>query len=56
MVPFPRLVTALGDVPDPRRAQGKRYPLPYLLSHGSGSDERSTLLWFPNHPASSSRM
>jgi len=31
MVPFPRLVTALGDVPDPRRAQGKRYPLPYLL-------------------------
>jgi hypothetical protein len=31
MVPFPRLVTALGDVPDSRRAQGKRYPLPYLL-------------------------
>jgi hypothetical protein len=31
MVPFSRLVTALGDVPDPRRAQGKRYPLPYLL-------------------------
>ena len=21
----------LADVPDPRRAQGKRYPLPYLL-------------------------
>jgi DDE_Tnp_1-associated len=31
MVPFPRLLTALKDVPDPRRAQGKRYPLPYLL-------------------------
>jgi hypothetical protein len=31
MVPFPRLVTALEDVPDPRRAQGTRYPLPPLL-------------------------
>ena len=31
MVPFSRLITALSDVPDPRRAQGKRYPLPYLL-------------------------
>jgi hypothetical protein len=31
MVPFSRLITALGDVSDPRRAQGKRYRLPYLL-------------------------
>lgn len=31
MVPFSRLLAALKDVPDPRRAQGKRYPLPYLL-------------------------
>jgi hypothetical protein len=31
MVPFSHLITALRDVPDPRRAQGKRYPLPYLL-------------------------
>jgi hypothetical protein len=31
MVPFSRLLAALGEVPDPRRAQGKRYPLPYLL-------------------------
>ena len=31
MVPFSRLLAALNDVPDPRRAQGKRYPLPYLL-------------------------
>lgn len=31
MVPFSNLLAALGDVPDPRRAQGKRYPLPYLL-------------------------
>ncbi len=31
MAPFPNLLAALGDVPDPRRAQGKRYPLPYLL-------------------------
>ncbi len=31
MVPFSRLLAALSDVPDPRRAQGKRYPLPYLL-------------------------
>lgn len=31
MVPFSHLITALTDVPDPRRAQGKRYPLPYLL-------------------------
>jgi hypothetical protein len=31
MVAFSRLLTALNDVPDPRRAQGKRYPLPYLL-------------------------
>jgi hypothetical protein len=31
MVPFSRLLAALEEVPDPRRAQGKRYPLPYLL-------------------------
>lgn len=31
MVPFSNLLTALQDVPDPRRAQGKRYPLPHLL-------------------------
>jgi hypothetical protein len=31
MVPFSRLLTALRDVTDPRRAQGKRYPLPHLL-------------------------
>jgi len=31
MVPFSNLLAALAAVPDPRRAQGKRYPLPYLL-------------------------
>ena len=31
MVPFSNLLVALGDVPDPRRAQGKRYPLPHLV-------------------------
>src|SRR5512147_2291799 len=31
MVAFSKLLAALADVPDPRRAQGKRYPLPYLL-------------------------
>jgi hypothetical protein len=31
MAPFSNLLAALADVPDPRRAQGKRYPLPYLL-------------------------
>jgi len=31
MVPFFRLLSALRDIPDPRRAQGKRYPLDYLL-------------------------
>jgi hypothetical protein len=31
MVPFSNLLAALRDVPDPRRAQGKRYPLPHLL-------------------------
>lgn len=31
MVPFSNLLMALQDVPDPRRAQGKRYPLPHLL-------------------------
>ncbi len=31
MVPFSRLVEALREVPDPRRAAGKRYPLAPLL-------------------------
>jgi hypothetical protein len=31
MVPFGRLLAALSDVPDPRRAAGKRYPLAPLL-------------------------
>lgn len=31
MVPFSRLLSALQDIPDPRRAQGKRYPLAPLL-------------------------
>src|SRR5688500_1929801 len=31
MVPFCRLLDALGEVPDPRRAEGKRYPLTPLL-------------------------
>lgn len=31
MVPFSRLLAALEDVRDPRRARGKRYPLPNLL-------------------------
>ena len=31
MVPFSHLLAVLADVPDPRRRQGKRYPLPYLL-------------------------
>lgn len=31
MVPFSHLLAALADVPDPRRRQGKRYPLPHLL-------------------------
>jgi hypothetical protein len=31
MVPFSRLLDALNEVPDPRRAEGKRYPLAPLL-------------------------
>lgn len=31
MVPFSNLLAALQDVPDPRRAQGRRYPLAPLL-------------------------
>jgi DDE_Tnp_1-associated len=31
MVPFARLFAALSEVPDPRRAEGKRYPLAPLL-------------------------
>ena len=31
MVPFSRLLTALREVRDPRRAQGQRYPLSHLL-------------------------
>jgi hypothetical protein len=28
---YSRLIDALGAIPDPRRAQGRRFPLPYLL-------------------------
>jgi len=31
MLPFSRLLDALMQMPDPRRDQAKRYPLPYLL-------------------------
>ena len=31
MPPFSRLLDALKQIPDPRRDQGKRYPLPDLL-------------------------
>ena len=31
MVPFSRLLEALSEIPDPRRAEGKRYPLAPLL-------------------------
>src|SRR5215212_9528206 len=31
MVPFSRLLAALSEVPDPRRAEGRRYPLAPLL-------------------------
>ncbi len=31
MVPFSRLFEALNEIPDPRRAEGKRYPLAPLL-------------------------
>jgi hypothetical protein len=31
MVPFSRLLDALSEVPDPRRAEGKRYSLAPLL-------------------------
>ena len=31
MVPFSRLLAAMSEVPDPRRAAGKRYPLAPLL-------------------------
>ena len=31
MVPFSRLLNALSEVPDPRRAEGRRYPLAPLL-------------------------
>src|SRR4051794_34501251 len=31
MVPFAGLLAALNRIPDPRRAQGKRYPLAHLL-------------------------
>jgi hypothetical protein len=31
MVAFSRLLDALSEVPDPRRAEGKRYPLAPLL-------------------------
>jgi hypothetical protein len=31
MVPFAGLLAALEQTPDPRRRQGRRYPLPHLL-------------------------
>src|SRR3954452_3695765 len=31
MVSYSRLIDALGAIPDPRRARGRRFPLPYLL-------------------------
>src|SRR3954467_1052228 len=31
MVPFAALLSALSGIPDPRRSQGKRYPLAHLL-------------------------
>jgi predicted transposase YbfD/YdcC len=31
MISYSRLLDALGVIPDPRRAQGRRFPLPYLL-------------------------
>lgn len=31
MVPFAGLLAALEEIPDPRRRQGRRYPLPHLL-------------------------
>jgi hypothetical protein len=31
MRPFNRLLAILGEVPDPRRAEGKLYKLPYVL-------------------------
>jgi hypothetical protein len=31
MVPFAGLLAALEPIPDPRRRQGRRYPLPHLL-------------------------
>ena len=31
MVPFAALLSALSEIPDPRRPQGRRYPLAHLL-------------------------
>src|SRR3954451_19148669 len=31
MVPFAALLSALSGIPDPRRSQGRRYPLPHPL-------------------------
>ncbi|HZM11740.1 MAG TPA: ISAs1 family transposase [Candidatus Limnocylindrales bacterium] len=31
MISYSRLIDALGAIPDPRRARGRRFPLPYLL-------------------------
>ena len=31
MTPVPSLVEAFARLPDPRRRQGRRYPLPFLL-------------------------
>src|SRR3954465_8681761 len=31
LLPFAALLSALSGIPDPRRSQGRRYPLPHLL-------------------------
>ena len=49
MAPFSNLLAALGDVPDPRRAQGKRYPLPYLLMFTVLVAERGQVLPWRHH-------
>ena len=36
MVPFAGLLAALEQIPNPRRRQGRRYPLPYLLLFSVG--------------------
>ena len=55
MLPFSRLLDALKQIPDPRRDQGKRYPLPYLLLFSilailSGAKGFSDIIIFSNCP------